>query len=164
MRKIPDTLAAQQARFSKFVDKSSSPKGCWLWTGSKDHSGHGHIKMKMADGHFEFQAHRIAHIWWIGPIPDGLYVCHKRIDVCGNAACANPAHLYIGNSFDNFADAVADGRRRHNAALTEQQIGLIKAMYTANIVHGAISAIARRLNLSRATVSAVITGRIRNRI
>src|SRR5215472_6668183 len=85
-------LADLQARFLKHVDKTSSPKGCWLWVSSTRGGGYGNISIRMPDGHMECLAHRIAYIWWIGPIPAGKEVCHRGF--CNNPHCVNPDHLY----------------------------------------------------------------------
>lgn len=42
----------------------------------------------------------------VGPIPDGMMVCHR----CNNPPCVNPAHLYLGNQSSNMADRDRCGR------------------------------------------------------
>jgi len=54
----------------------------------------------------------LAHRWmWQqvnGPIPAGLYVCHR----CDNPPCCNPDHLFLGTPTDNMRDAMKKGRIR----------------------------------------------------
>lgn len=68
--------------------------GCWLRT-SPYHS----IKV---DGR-QMGSHRLAYELAYGPIPDGLYVCHR----CDNPRCIRPDHLFLGTNRDNQLDAMA---------------------------------------------------------
>lgn len=76
--------------------------GCWLWLGSRHPTGYGQFSIKFK----KMLAHRYAWSLENGPVPEGLYVCHK----CDNPPCCNPAHLFIGTQKDNLADMKAKGR------------------------------------------------------
>ena len=84
--------------FYNHVEKTDT---CWLWTGCKDKDGYGVSRLQ----HKKLAAHRAAHILFIGPIPDNLYVLHK----CNNPSCVNPAHLKLGTQKDNVADQIKAG-------------------------------------------------------
>lgn len=85
-----DTARVKE-RFLKYVDKTSSPSGCWLWTG---HTGGSTARY----GYFSLEgrgrsAHRVAYLLWVGPIPDGMELDHVKARGCTSKLCVNPAHL-----------------------------------------------------------------------
>lgn len=73
--------------------------GCWLWARSTVPGGYGKLR--------RVRSHRASYEAFKGPIPDGLFVCHK----CDVPACVNPDHLFLGTSRDNIDDMVAKGRQ-----------------------------------------------------
>lgn len=97
--------------------------GCWIWTGSTAHYGHGIISVHGKHA----LAHRISWTLHHGPIPDGVMICHK----CDVPACINPDHLYVGNAKTNSADMVsrnriARGETSGTAKLTAKQVIAIR--------------------------------------
>jgi hypothetical protein len=49
---------------------------------------------------------RVAYIVTYGPIPDGMFVCHR----CDNPPCCRPDHLFLGTQRENLADMKRKGR------------------------------------------------------
>lgn len=117
---------------------------CWPWQGVIEDDGYGRWR--------GIKAHQIAHEQVIGPIPDGLLVCHH----CDNPPCCNPYHLYCGTHQDNSDDAVARGRTRRGEThprtkLTAASVALIRD--NPDRLTGAL--LASRFGVSEATISYV---------
>lgn len=118
------------------VDRSAGPASCWSWTGARNQGGYGRGHwVGPTYAHTTF-AHRRAYELAIGPIPDGLDICHS----CDNPPCCNPTHLWSGTARDNLRDAVAKGRltavfrtgdRATNHKLTWPAVRAIRARYAA---------------------------------
>jgi len=88
-----------EARFWSNVIKGD---GCWKWKLSHSQRGYGVFSINGK----QYTAHRLAYTWMIGPIPEGLFVCHH----CDNPGCCRPDHLFLGTHQDNMEDARRKGR------------------------------------------------------
>lgn len=88
----------------RFWSKVVKSDGCWEWQGGRFAGpGYGRFSIK----HKNTLAHRVAWELTYGPIPDGLFVCHR----CDNPSCVRPGHLFLGTALDNNRDMAAKGRR-----------------------------------------------------
>jgi hypothetical protein len=85
------------------------PDDCWVWTGSTDPRGYGHI---WRQGRL-VPTHRLSYELNRGPIPDGMCVLHR----CDNPPCCNPSHLFLGTKADNAHDMHAKGRAHYQRRL-----------------------------------------------
>lgn len=83
---------------------SGADDDCWLWGMSRDMKGYGVL---WVNGNIQ-RTHRLAYTVFVGPIPDGMFVCHK----CDVPACCNPSHLFLGTQLDNMRDAKKKGRMK----------------------------------------------------
>jgi hypothetical protein len=89
-------------RFWHKVDRSNGADGCWNWTVGGHDFGYGEFII----GGRKVRSHRWSYELAHGPIPQGLFVCHK----CDNPKCCNPAHLFLGEAIDNILDMKSKGR------------------------------------------------------
>jgi hypothetical protein len=93
----------EEERFWAKVDKTSSPHGCWLWTGAK-HRGYGKA---MTAGKIGHAAHRLAYEYMHGPIPPGYQAAH---DCPGgdNPSCVR--HIKLLTPAEHGEDTKAKGQ------------------------------------------------------
>lgn len=98
-------------RFWMYV-KRADGDGCWEWTGQRSREG---ASRRRGAGYGQFmgtwtrivQAHRYSWELHNGPIPGGMFVCHR----CDNPGCVRPDHLFLGTPKDNTDDMVRKGRQ-----------------------------------------------------
>jgi predicted XRE-type DNA-binding protein len=125
-----------------------------LWGGGQFPTGYGSFMLPTPKGWRARYAHRLAWEMARGPIPPGMFVCHK----CDVRACVNVDHLFLGTNADNVRDAVskrrhAYGERAARAKLTEQQVVEIRS------ADGTQAEMAARFGVSRAAISDIRRGK-----
>jgi len=146
------TLAEQ---FWSQVDRTTTPDGCWPFTGALTADGYGHIKV---NGRMRM-AHHIALKLSGFIIPfERLQVRHY---VCDNPPCCRPSHLKIGTPQDDADDKVSKGRQARgeshgHAKLRQQDADEIRRLYRA----GGISqrTLARQFGVNQRAVWAILSG------
>jgi hypothetical protein len=132
---------------------------CWPWKGI----GKNRYGQMLVNGTVR-SAHRLSYEIHNGPIPDGLFVCHK----CDNPPCVNPEHLFLGTNLDNVRDAMQKGRakmppindnsgeRCGTSKLTSAQVLEIARRIDAGELHKDLSA---KFGVSSSVISRINTGR-----
>jgi hypothetical protein len=89
---------------TRFWSKVSKGDGCWLWQAGTNGVGYGMFYLNANQP--KALAHRVSYSWSLGPIPDGLFVCHT----CDTPSCVRPDHLFVGTNTDNMRDMWRKGR------------------------------------------------------
>lgn len=92
--------------FWRHAVRGQYPDSCWTWLGATDGKGYGRLWDKRL--RHSTPAARVSWQIHIGPIPRGLYACHR----CDNPPCTNPEHLFLGTQTENMRDMVRKGRGR----------------------------------------------------
>jgi hypothetical protein len=151
LEKIMKNLS--KSDIDRFQSKFIVTPGCWIWTAGKHNFGYGQISFGVG---VNISASRFSYRFYIGPIPDGMFICHK----CDNPSCVNPAHLFSGMPKENTEDMWSKGRgvkcfgeKQGNSKLTEDKVREIRAWT------GKQRIIAEKFGVTQSLVSYIKSGK-----
>lgn len=144
---------------------------CWEWQASRSDGRYGQMGLRTRP----VRAHVAAWMLLHGPIPNGLFVCHR----CDNPPCCNSLrHMFLGTNADNLLDfkiknaraLLVDAKAQRLAAEREQRrrdplvrlltdIGL-RARGIEPLEFRSVREIGKRLGISTWRVSDLLNGRV----
>lgn len=132
---------------------------CWVYVGSKSR-GYGEFRGK--------KAHRVWYEVNVGPIPDGMLVCHH----CDNPSCLRLSHLFLGTAQDNMTDKTTKGRQSRvgtrtppkgeknvKAVLTEKDVLYLRSVYKPKHKEFGAVPLGRKYRVSPETISLAVHGK-----
>lgn len=138
-----------------------SDEECWIWQGFLNQSGYGTFRERAK--HRSVLAHRFSWELHVGPIGDGLMVCHH----CDTPSCVNPSHLFLGTAADNSADMMRKkrwwkgqrprGSSHVRAKLNEDKVRAIK-IFARSGEHSSRD-ISREFDVPDSTIRHILQGR-----
>jgi hypothetical protein len=143
----PD-VATPEEKIQRFSKKNSTT-GCWIWQRGLSSHGYG---LLVTVGRPRAYAHRVSYEVFVGPISEGLEVCHR----CDNPPCCNPEHLFLGTHLENMRDSANKGRAKQHrpqpglkhfrASLSKEEVLMIRESRENSVVLG------KKLGVSYMTV------------
>lgn len=134
----------------RFLKKVNKTDDCWVWTAAKILSRNVGEYGYFWSGNRLVVAHRVSYEIFIGPIANGLLVCHT----CDNTLCVRPDHLFLGTNSDNMKDCIVKNRGNHSS-LTEDDISDIRNRKDLD-QFGIYKRVARQYNISDVSARKII--------
>ena len=144
----------------RFWPKVEKGEGCWIWKGASLVTGYGSITLPYSPVLGRPRTHILAHraSWELahGPIPPGMFVCHR----CDNPPCVRPDHLFLGTQFENMGDCAAKmrhvvGNKHPHSKLNPDAVREIRRLRSEGLTQPQIAV---RFGVAVITVCKVLKG------
>jgi len=165
-------LSTDFDRLQSYIDRNSTPDGCWPWTGKLAQTGYGQIGIgSRAEGTFKMTtAHRVALEFRLGYVlPSEVFALHT----CDNPACCRTepegwyavngvmrrcyGHLFEGTTQDNTADRHTKQRDaagdRNGSRTCPDALSRGKHRYNTHLTDDDVRAIRRRKKHGESTAA-----------
>lgn len=143
----PELVIPNLTVLERFWDKVPRPddlNSCWIWEAGTMPKGYGLFRLNGSNK----LAHRVMYRLMIGPIPEGMFVCHN-CPFGDNPSCVNPRHFFLGTAAQNQQDMknkgrstlgekhwtrfhperAARGERNGSTKITEEMVFQIRSLY-----------------------------------
>lgn len=130
----------------------------WKRLAAKPHrDGHLRVVLCNADGHRNWQVHRLVLLAFVGPCPDGMIGCHADDNPTNNT----PGNLRWDLPAGNFADRDRNGRtacgsRHGRTPFTEDDVRAIRRAYAAGVTHRVL---ARQYGVAQSGMWNIVSGK-----
>lgn len=102
------------SRFMRCVKKGPTEDDCWEWLRATNREYGIFVINRSTES-----AHQVSYRIFVGPIPDGMEIRHKR-----KCRCSNPNHIELGTHQQNQADMRRD--KTTNTKLSDEEVEIIR--------------------------------------
>jgi hypothetical protein len=114
--------------------------GCWRWIKGRTTQGYGHLSILSV----QYQAHLLAYILYVGPIPPRLQADH----LCRNRWCVNPVDI-------EFVTPAVNCQRGKQAILSPEQVDELRIAVRKG---GSQRKLAPLYGVNHSTISRLVRG------
>ena len=150
------TLPSDLEKFLKHCpfNPAEGRKECCIWQRKPMNKGYGLTRVNKKDT----LTHRVSYQQYIGPIPEGLDVCHT----CDTMLCVNPLHLRLGTQADNNRDKDLKGRAKKAQGEANRKSKLtvfkVKKIRSYKYYPGLYHKLAAKYGVARTSIKRVYEG------
>jgi len=155
-RRFCDLICYREYIQSQWLRHLQRVGECWVSDGKRWRGGYVRLLRDFGDRWIFIGVHKLSFLWFRGPVPEGLQVCHT----CDNPPCCNPYHLFLGTDEENKKDCyrknrLAFGERHGMSVLTEEKVQRIRQRFISG-GRNTKGRLAKEFGVSRRTIQMVV--------